>query len=210
MAILTGINADAYLSATPSIATTNETCDNTDSGVWVTYQAHTHKYWDQTQTFTVQCSPNGSGSWSTVTDYTVQWAGGNITFNTARTAGVNNFVRISAGSYFNVSQIGYSNKWQLDTRAEQADVTVFGSSGGFHVRAGTLKVASAKVNTFTVDNTFFPLLGNLAVLVLYMTSPIRMEMYAYLTQESIQAIVNNVDVAELGFEVTGPVYYRTT
>ena len=212
MGVLAGVGADIYLSATPSIALGGaEVVDNVDSGVWIRYRAHTHHYWDKTATFTVQCSPNGATGWATVTDYTVEWPGGYIVFNTARTGGVNNFVQILAGSYFNVTQVAYANKWELSQKAEQTDTTVFGSTQAFHTRTPTLKSGTVKFSTFDAEATYQTLLNNLAVVVCYtsVATNLRWESYAYMTQDSFNAVVTSVGTHDVSFDVEGNIYYRT-
>lgn len=210
MAVLAGVGADIYLSATPSIAlVAAEACDNVDSGAWVRYRAHTHFYWDKTATFTVQTSTSGSGPWTTVTNYNVEWAGGYIVFNS--TLGANHFVQILAGSYFNVTQAAYANKWELSQKAEQTDTTVFGSTQAFHTRTPTLKSGTVKFSSFDADATYQTLLNNLAVVVCYtsVATNLRWESYAYMTQDSFNAVVTSVGTHDVSFDVEGNIYYRT-
>ncbi len=52
MASLAGWKGDVWVTSTPSVVATNETCN--DDGDHINYRAATHKWWDSTKAFTVQ------------------------------------------------------------------------------------------------------------------------------------------------------------
>lgn len=164
---LVGFDGDIYFAASPSVALgAAESC--TDSGDHIVYTANVHKWWDMTKTFTVQCSPNGTSGWFTVTDYKVTWAGGVITFDTARVPGVDNFVRINAGSYFNTSQLGDCYSWDLSLQASTQPSTCFQATGGWATNATVTKGGSGKLTSFRYDDALFNELGG---------NPVGMQLY---------------------------------
>jgi hypothetical protein len=60
MGVLQGLDADVWVTGTPSVSIGGapETCANSDSGVYKRYRASTHYYWDKQQTLTVQTTGN--------------------------------------------------------------------------------------------------------------------------------------------------------
>jgi hypothetical protein len=204
---LEGVDCDVALSASPSIATTNEAMN--DSGDHITYLASIHTHWDQTQPFTVQTSPNGSSGWTTVTDYVMQWAIGKVVFNTARVPGTNAFVRISAGSYFNVTQVDETRGWSLSLKANTTNTTVFQSPGAWARNTATTKSGSGKLDTFRTDDRIFKEIGNLAVMQLWIdkSANIRWEFYAWITGVDPKADATDMVEQAVGFDVEGPAYY---
>ena len=162
---LAGTDACIYITAHPSLSATNETC--TDSGDHINYTASVHTVWDKEQTLTIQCSPNGSGSWETVTDYVFHYATGQIVFNTARVVDTNDRVRISTGKYFNLTEAANASQWSISLKGESKDTTPFKATGAMRQRTGTLKDWSAKFNTFNYDDTFFDELTKIVVIAFY-------------------------------------------
>jgi hypothetical protein len=207
---LAGNSSDVWVTSTPSVSATNESC--TDSGDHITYIASVHVFWDFSQTFTVQNSPNGSSSWTTVTDYTVQWAAGRIVFNTARTPGVNNFTRISAGNYFPVTQLDASHAWDLSQKMATKDTTAFQATGNWASFTPTLKSASGKIDTYRNDNRLATELGNMLGVQLYVdkANNIRWQFYAMNTGVEPKVDVNNVETQSFSFVSTKDIYLLTT
>ncbi len=160
---------------------------------------------------TVQCSPNGSTGWATATDYTFDWIGGIVTFNTARVSGTNNFVRIQAGFYFNVSQVAQCGSWELDMKTNVVTTDVFQGSGWGSSQA-SMKSATGKVGSFIPDSTLATQLANLLVFILYTTKTVgsRFECYGFLTGVAPKSSMAGVVEQEVGFVVDGQVYYRAT
>lgn len=150
---LVGYDSDVWVSASPSLVATNETC--TDSGDHINYTASIHMFWDKTQTFIVQGSPNGTTGWAAMTDYTFVWAAGKLVFATARTPGINNYVRISTGSYFNVTQLDASTKWALSIKGGTAKTTPFQVAGGWEQETALIKSATGTIDTFRNENRVF-------------------------------------------------------
>lgn len=207
---LEGIDSDVSVSASPSLATTNETC--TDSGDHITYTASVHTAWDETQPLTVQCSPNGSSGWATVTDYVFQWAIGRIVFNTARVVATNNFVRISVGSYFNVTQVDQAHGWSISLKGATAKTTAFQAPGAWETITPTTKSGSGKIDTFRTDGRLAAELNNLSVVRLWVdkSANIRWEFYAYITGVDPKSDATGVIEQAVGFDVEGPAYYLTS
>ena len=164
---ITGVSSDVYMAANPSIATTNETANNTDSGVWITYQASVHLFWDKRVPVVVSTSPNGTSGWVVATDYVFQYAGGVIVFNTARISGTNNFVRITSGNYFNLTELDGSHAWTLSLKAAVADTTPFQAPGAWMLNTPTIKSGTAKVDAFRSDGRIAVELGALVAMQLY-------------------------------------------
>ncbi len=212
MGILQGLDADVWVTGTPSIALgAPESCTNVDGGTFLRYRAATHFYWDKYATLVVQCSPNGSTGWATVTDYTFEYPGGYVQFATARTAGVNNFVRINAGNYFTVAQLASCHSWELSMKANVIDTTIFQQNAWGSSQAA-LKKASGKIESFLSDGTLDAQLAGLLVFVLYLqkTTNLRMEMYGWLTDVMPKSSMAGVVEKSISFEADGTVYYRTT
>ncbi len=204
--VLPGVGSDVWVTATPSLTATNESC--TDSGDHITYTAATHIFWDWASTFTVQCSPNGSSSWATVTDYTMQWATGQIVFNTARVVSTNNFVRISAGNYFTATQLDASHVWTLTTKGNTKDTTSFQAAGAWQQNTGTIKSGSGKIDTYRNDDRLTKELNNLLGIQLFVdkTNNIRFQFFALNKGGDPKADVNSVETQSISFEVVRDVY----
>lgn len=205
------VGGDIWLTANPSIALVSpESC--TDSGDHTTYSASVHSFWDWTQTFTVQNSPNGSSGWATVTDYVMQWATGKIVFNTARSVGVNNFTRISAGSYFTATQVDASHSFSVQVQVMLKDTTPFQAAGSWQQNTGTIKKASGKIQTYRNDNRFFTELGNLNVIQLYLdkANNIRWQFFAEILNPDTTADVQSIEDQAVTFTSVRDVYFLTS
>ncbi len=208
-ALLNGIDSDVWVTSTPStsVGGTPESC--TDTGDHTVYQAATHTAWDRTKTFTVQCSPNGSTGWATVTDYTMAWPLGKITFDTARQVGTDNYVRISAGYYFNLTQLDEAHTWSLSEKANIQDTTPFQASGGFKRKTVTTKEATGNFDTFRTDDALFTELGNPVVIWLYIdkSAGIAKAFFGYITGVEPKGSSSAVLEQTATFEASGPVYF---
>jgi hypothetical protein len=147
---LAGINGDVWLSTSPSTALGSPE-SATDSGDHIHYFTATHQAWDSTQTLTVQCSPDGSTGWAAVTDYSFYWPVGEIVFNTARSVGTNDHVRVSAGHYFSLSALSGAHAWKMQAKAMTKDVTPFQSSGHWQQNLATIKSMTFSVDCFSQD-----------------------------------------------------------
>jgi hypothetical protein len=206
---IAAVGGDIYTTASPSIALSSpESC--TDSGDHTTYQAATHEFWDWTQTLTVQNSPNGSSSWSTVTDYVFQWATGRVVFNTARTPGTNAFTRISAGNFLTATQADSSYMWSADIEGKIQDTTVFQSPGGWQLNTGLTKSAKGQFETYRNDNRYFLELGNLVGIKLYIDKPnnVRWQCFAvFLQAPNATAKVSAVETQKISFVSVQDVYF---
>lgn len=207
---LAGIGADVWMAATPSINTTNETAN--DSGDHITYTASVHKSWDWQQPIVVQNSPNGSTGWVTVTDYTFQYAGGVIVFNTARVVSTNNFVRISSGYYFNMTQLDDATGWSLTLKANVKETTPFQAAGAYARKNATTKEGSGKIETVRSDGRIFAELGNVIGMQLYIdkTNNVRWDALGIVTGVDPKADAKDVLMQTMNFDLYGGFYLRST
>lgn len=223
MSAIAGINGDVWTSISPPTALGSPETFN-DSGDHIHYFAATHQYWDPTQVFTVQNSPNGSSGWATVTDYTVWWPVGEIVFNTARTPGTNNFTRVSAGSYPTLSALSGAHAWKASGKGMTKDVTPFQASGSWAVNLATIKQWTFSVDMFNQDarilnemittggGTVINISGGIILCQLWWdeTNGKRFEFYALPTGITETVVSNDVDKQSVNFQATGPVYLVTS
>lgn len=221
MSALAGVNGDVWLSTSPPTALGSSETAN-DSGDHIHYFAATHQAWDPTAGVTVQCSPNGSTGWATVTDYVFYWAAGEVVFNTARSVGTNNFVRISQGSWFTLSALSGAHSWKASFKGQTKDVTPFQASGGWAQYLGTLKNVTWSVECFAADarilNEMITGVGatnisnGLIMCQLWWdeTNGKRYQFYALPTGETFTVAANDVDKEIVNFSATGPVYAITS
>lgn len=222
MSAIAGINGDVWTSTSPPTALGSPETAN-DSGDHIHYFTATHQAWDQTQTFTVQNSPNGTTGWATVTDYTVSWPVGEIVFNTARTPGTNNFTRISVGSYFTLSALDGAHAWKAQIKQAVKDVTPFQASGAWTVNASTIKSMTFSVDCFRDDARILNemitsgvgqinISGGIILCQLWWNEANgdRYQFYAYPTGITQTDASNDVEKQSVNFSASGPVYQVTS
>lgn len=207
---LAGVSSDVWVTANPSINTTNESC--TDAGDHINYTASVHPFWDIGATLTVQCSPNGTSGWATVTDYLFQYPIGKIIFNTARVPGTNNFVRISTGNYFTATQYDSTHKWSLSLKGNVAKTTPFQAPGQWEQYTPTTRGGTGKIDTYRNDDRLFKEIGNLLVMQLFVdkTNNVRWQFYARMTDVSPSADASNVQMQSLSFDVERDAFFLTS
>lgn len=207
---LAGVNADAWLAATPSINVANESF--TDSGDHITYTSSVHDSWDWQQPLTVQTSPNGTSGWVTVTDYTFQYAGGVIVFNTARVVGTNNFVRVSSGYYFNMTQLDDAHIWTLSAKAAVKDTTAFQAAGGYVRNTATVKSGTVKIETVRTDTRLSLELGNIVGGQLFVdkTNNVRWDILGIISGLDLKSDAHDVETQSVSIDLYGGFYMRTT
>jgi hypothetical protein len=222
MAAVAGISGDVWLSTSPSTALGSpESC--TDTGNHINYFTNTHQAWDQTQTLTVQCSPNGSTGWTTVFDYTFYYPVGEIVFATARVVGTNNFVRISAGSYFTLSALDGAHAWKASYKGMTKDVTPFQASSGWAVNLATLKSLTFSVDCYRQDARILNEMISSGVSQINISGGIimcqlwwdesngkRWQFYALPTGVDQTVAVNDVNKQSVKMSASGPVYMVTS
>lgn len=189
-----------------------------DSGDHIHYFMATHQAWDPTKTLTVQCSPNGTASWATVTDYEFYWPVGEIVFNTARTVGTNNFVRVSAGSYFTLSQLSGAHAWKAQAKAATKDCTPFQAPQSFATYTATIKSVTFSVDCFSQDarilNEVIVGMGNIntsggiIVCQLYWdkSGGKRWQFFGLPTGVTTTVAANDIDKQQVQMTADGPVY----
>lgn len=194
----------------------------TDTGDHIHYFTNTHQAWDQVQGITVQCSPNGTSGWATVTDYVFYWPVGEIVFNTARGVGTNNFVRILAGYYFTLSALDGAHAWKMQLKGQTKDVTPFQASGSWAQNLATIKNMTFSVDCFRYDARVLQemvtgvgstnISNGIIVCQLWWneTGGDRYQFYAFPTQIQDTVAANDVDKQSINFTATGPIYYITS
>lgn len=222
LSAIAGINGDVWMSISPPTALGSpESC--TDTGDHIHYFTATHQAWDQTQTFVVQCSPNGSSGWATVTDYVFFWPVGEIVFNTARVPGTNNFVRINTGSYFTLSALSGAHAWKMSAKAMTKDVTPFQASGHWQQNLTTIKSMTFSVDMFNQDGRMLSemiksgvgkinISGGIVMCQLWWdeTNGKRWQFYALPTQVDTNVLANDVDKQTYQMQADGPIYLVTS
>jgi hypothetical protein len=219
---IAGINGDVWMSTSPpTVLGSPESA--TDSGDHIHYFMDTHQAWDQTQPLTVQCSPDGSTSWATVTDYVFYWPVGEIVFDTARTPGTNNFVQIAVGSYFTLSALSGAHVWKASAKAATKDTTPFQSSGNWQQNTTTIKSMTFSVDMFNQDARMLDemitsgvdkinISGGIIVCQLWWdkTDGKRYQFFALPTQVDTTVAANDVDKQTYQMQADGPVYQITS
>jgi hypothetical protein len=220
MSAFAGIAGDVWFSTSPSTALVSPESVQ-DSGDHIHYFADTHQAWDQTQTFTVQCSPDGT-TWSTVTDYEMYWPVGEVVFNTARTVGVNDHVQISAGHYFTLSQLSGAHAWKASAKAMTKDCTPFQASGNFATYTATIKSQTFSVDCYSQDARILNemmtgvgstnISGGIIVCALYWdkVGGQRWQFYALPSGVDTNVSANDIDKQSVRMSADGPLYIVTS
>lgn len=222
MSAISGVNGDIWTSISPPTALASPETAN-DSGDHIHYFAATHQAWDQTQSFVVQNSPNGSTGWTTVTDYQMFWPVGEIVFNSARVPGTNNFTRISAGSWFSLSALDGAHAWKMSAKGQTKDVTPFQASGAWAQNLGTIKSATWSVDCYRYDDRILKemitsgvsqinISGGIIMCQLWFNESggARWQFYALPTGITDTIVATDVDKQSVNFTATGPVYLVTS
>lgn len=219
---LAGVNGDVWTSISPSVALASpETC--TDSGDHTFYSTSVHKAWDKVYTLTVQCSPNGSTSWATVTDYVFWYPMGVIKFNSARVVGTNNFVRIQAGHYVTLSSLDGAHSWTMNMKGTVKEITPFQAPGAWSTNAPTLKSLTFNVDCFRQDGRLLSemitsgtgkinISGGVVLCQLWhdKTNGDRWQFFAFPTGISETVAVQDIDKQTISFQSNGPLYLATS
>ena len=217
MTAYAGIAGDVWFSTSPPTALGSPETAN-DSGDHIHYFMATHIAWDQTKTLTVQCSPNGSSSWVTVTDYVFLWPVGEIVFNTARVVSTNNFVRVFAGSWFTLTQLPGAHMWKMQAKANTKDITTFGATGNYALNLTTTKAATFSVQMYASDAKILTEMGatntsgGIIVCSFYwdVTNSRRWQFYALTTGEDTNVVSQDVNKQTVNLVNTGPIYRITS
>src|SRR5579859_3029414 len=209
MGVLAGVSSDVWMTSTPSVTATNESF--TDSGDHINYTASVHPFMDIGAGITVQNSPNGSSSWVTVTDYTVQWAIGKIVFNTARVPGTNNFVRANF-NYFLATQYDWTSKWALSLKGNVAKTTSFQATGQWETYLATTRGGTGKIDTFRNDDRLSKEIGNILVAQLFVDkgNNVRWQCYIRVTDVSPATDAQNMQTQSISFSVERDAFFLTS
>src|SRR5438128_8455 len=107
-------NSQFFITAQPAISLTDEAC--TDSGDHTTYTiANTTKhYLDINTPVIIQKQIHGTGSWITVSNYTLKYVGGSITFASANNS--DDIIRIHSGAYYAYSTLGNAHSVEFSAK----------------------------------------------------------------------------------------------
>lgn len=177
----------------------------------VTVTAITGTTFTATFAFTHTANTAITTVWTTVTDYTVQWAIGQITFNAARVVGTNNYTQISAGSYFTITQLDGCNKWTLSLKSGLIKTTTFQATGGWETNTGTVKSWIGTVEAWRTDDRLMQEVaaGNLVIVQLFFnkTGNQRWQGYATITGVDAAADVMAVNTQKITFETVNDLFY---
>ena len=220
MSAIAGINGDVWFSASPSTALASPE-SAADSGNHKNYFL-THQAWDESQTFTVECSPDGSTDWAVETDYEIYWPVGEIIFDTTRTVGTNDHVRVSAGHYFPLSSLSGAHAWKASAKAMTKDTTLFQAEDHFAQNTATMKSMTFSVDCFSDDARILNELvmgddainisGGVVICQLWWDKPggKRWQFAAIPTGMDTTVAANDVDKQSINMTVTGPLYRITS
>jgi hypothetical protein len=145
----------------------------------------------------------------TVTDYTFQYAGGVIIFNTARVAASNNFVKILSGYYWNLTELDNATTWSLTLKAGVEDTTAF-QSGGWARNTATIKKGSGKIDRVVSDGRVYAELGNMIALQLYISlaGADRWDAIGIITGVDPKSAAKGIHEQAITFDVEGDCYLR--
>jgi hypothetical protein len=208
MAFLAGVQGDILVTSPPSVALGGPVA-YTDSGDHTNYTINdaTKRYLDPNVAVTVQTSPDGV-TWSTVTNYTIQYVGGKIIFNTANASGTQ--VRLNAGNYYPYASVGNTTDWLWQGTKNMADATTHKGVGGstwqdFQPLLTTGKVTLKKwwFNQTMVNHL---VAGDLLVISCVAPSGNRYEAFAYVSQSQLDIAVSKLVEDNLTFQLTGALY----
>lgn len=212
MGALAGYLASVWLTPnTGSVSFSN--LNLVDSGDHKTFNVTTNdpkRYWDPSQTLTVQTAPDGT-TWSTATagTYTVRYVNGQVTFATAVT-GATPSARISAGFYFPLSFLGDAKSVDIKTQLDVQDVTVWTNpSTGWKTKLALLGDADITLSKYWVDTTFLGYLSSRLVVVAYdgENANQRYECFAFMKDESIKIAQKDPIGDDISFTSDGAIYF---
>jgi len=196
-----GYNTTINITAQPAISLTNETC--TDSGDHTTYTItnSAKRYLDINTAVVVQVQTHGTGSFNTVTNYTLKHVGGIITFSGANNS--DDVVRISSGAYYAYAVILQGHAVDLPLKIAAIDVTSFNSTG-VETYIGGLLSGQVKLDRWWLDNTRINSFTarDLVVVDVTTSSGRRWEGYQHASDLDIKSDVKSAVAETLTFQVT--------
>ena len=208
MSALAGFKANVYITATPAVVFTNIVLVDAGDHKTFTISDATKRYWDETQTITVQTAPDGS-TWTTVTTgFTVQWVGGIIVFAVA-VSGATPSCRVSA-SYMPYSVIARAKSIDISVMTNILDVSDFGTSGatGWKTKLASVGDATYKLSQWWIDTFYISMLATRVVVSAYSGANAnqRIEGYAFIKDDSLKIALNSAIEESISFEADGPVF----
>lgn len=210
MAGLPGYGGAVYLAAQTSTSLTNEACTN--SGDDTTYQVTNgaKRLLDDSATTTVQLNPLGVGAWGVVTNYTIDYATGRVTFDAANNPA--DTIRFSTAKYFTATEAARAKEWTLDIERAVEDDTEFGSS--WETSLATLGKASGSVKLNWSAGNLAQIASTTPRFVIQLfvdeANTKRYQFYALLSKDGVSANVKSLVEEELAFQSAGKVSYETT
>jgi hypothetical protein len=193
-------NTTINITAQPAVSLTDEAC--TDSGDHTTYTitSSSKRYLDINTAVVVQLQTHGTGSFNTVTNYTLKHVGGIITFASANNS--DDVVRIHSGAYYAYSALGGAHSAEYSSKVAALDVTAF-NSGGNESYIGGLLSGTLKCTNWWLNETQTSSLSNRDLLVLSFqtSSGRRFEGYVLMTDCNIKSDVKAAVDQDLTFQL---------
>jgi hypothetical protein len=216
---LHGKHSQIILTSTPALSFTNLVLQ--DSGDHTTFFAASadaaKRYWDSTQTLTVQTSPDGT-TWTNASPKSIRYLSGSVTFASAVSGGTPG-ARVSAGHYLPWSALAWVSEWAPDVSRDVKEDTRFTTSNtptSVRTYVPGLLGGSFKITGFIVD----PTTSNLALaqsespliasMVIDVATGARIECAGFLTKDSVKVNVDDLESEELDFQATGQIYFIPT
>lgn len=196
-----GYNTTFNITAQPPIALTDEA--TTDAGAHTVYTItnSVKRYLDLNTAVVVQLQTHGTGSFNTVTNYTLKHVGGIITFASANNS--DDVVRIHSGSYYAYSALGQGHTAEMAAKIAALDTTSF-NSGGLESYIGGELGGDVKFDRYWLDQTRMTSLTARDLIVVDLTTPTgsRYEGYALATDLTVKSDVKSVVGESLSFKIT--------
>lgn len=193
-------NTTINITAQPAVSLTDEAC--TDSGNHITYMItnSAKRYLDLNTAVVVQVQTHGTGSFNTVTNYTLKHVGGIITFAAPNNS--DDVVRIHSGAYYAYSALGGAHSAEYAVKVAALDVTEFNTSGN-ETYIGGLLSGTLKCSNWWLNETQTTSLSNRDLLVLSFqtSSGRRFEGYVLMTDCDIKSDVKNAVGQDITFQL---------
>lgn len=201
MSATAGYNTTFNITAQPAISLTDEA--TTDAGAHIVYSItnSAKRYLDLNTAVVVQLQTHGTGSFNTVTNYTLKHVGGIITFASANNS--DDVVRIHSGSYYAYSVLGQGHTAEMVSKIADLDVTAF-NSGGIESHIGGELGGQVKFDRWWLDTSRMVSLTARDLIAVDLTTPSgnRYEGYVLGTDLTTKADVKSAVAESLSFQIT--------
>lgn len=194
-------NSQFLVTAQPAIPLTDEAM--TDSGDHQTYSiTYTAKqYLDINTPVIIQKQTHGTGSWVTVSNYTLKHVGAIVTFASANNN--DDLIRIHSAAYYAYSALGQGHTAEAASKIAAIDVTSFNPTGVETYIGGELN-GQVKFDRWWLDKLRMASLTarDLVVVSLVMPSGARYEGYAFSIDLTTKSDVKSAVGESLTFQIT--------